>query len=33
MTLALVLTDWTTDNLTNNKLLFNGDNRLIETHQ
>ena len=25
--------DWTTDNLTNNKWLFNSDNRRIETHQ
>ena len=25
--------DWTTDNLTNNKRLFNFDNRRIETHQ
>ena len=25
--------DWTTDNLTNNKQLFNCDNRRIETHQ
>ena len=25
--------DWTTDNLTNDKRLFNCDNRQIETHQ
>ena len=25
--------DWTTDNLTNNKRLFNCDKRLIEMHQ